>query len=297
MTLILKIDAEGSLVLIRNLEILDSNGKLMFQKKYGVSGIAEDVFDEFTVSLAKTISKVKLDGTIEYMNLKRTRLYYTNSDNVVFIFEADKNDDPNEMKVKMKNIMHQFMTEYGEAIQSWNGNPSVFTGFDEKADELTTTLLKLSLVGFSGVGKTTILKLIREEELPKEHIPTIGVGIKGVKGSMIGNTQLVCWDLAGQERFKMTWDKFIKASSLIVVVTDSTLENVVKSRFFVRLIKEEEPEASVVALANKQDLPGSLPPEKVEEILGVKTYGFVAIDPMNRSKFFEIVRNTVMGMV
>ncbi|MEM2046984.1 MAG: ADP-ribosylation factor-like protein [Candidatus Jordarchaeales archaeon] len=282
--------------MIRNIEILDSNGRLMFMKKYGVSGISDEVFDDFIVNLAKTISRANLDGAVEYMNLKRTRLYYSNVDKMVFIFEADKNDDLNEMKTKMRNIIHQFTADYSGLIQNWNGASSAFESFNEKVDELTTTLLKLSLIGFSGVGKTTILKLVREEELPREHIPTIGVGIKGVKGAMIGNTQLVCWDLAGQERFKMTWDKFIKASSLIVIVTDSTLENAVKSRFFVRLIKEEEPEANVVALANKQDLPNALPPEKVEEILGVKTYGFVAIDPMNRSKFFEIIRSTVMGI-
>ncbi|MEM1658876.1 MAG: ADP-ribosylation factor-like protein [Candidatus Jordarchaeales archaeon] len=283
--------------MIRNIEIFDANGRLMFKKKYGTSNIADDIFDDFMAHFAKMISKVNLDGGVEFMNLKRTRLYYSNFDKTVFIFEADKNDDINEMKTKMKNIMQNFIADYGDAIQNWDGDPSVFSSFNEKVDELTTTLLKLSLIGFSGVGKTTILKLIREEELPKEHIPTIGVGIKGVKGAMIGNTQLVCWDLAGQERFKMTWDKFIKASSLIVIVTDSTLENVVKSRFFVRLVKEEEPEANMVALANKQDLPNALPPEKVEEILGVKTYGFVAIDPMNKSKFFEIVRNVVMGVV
>jgi len=282
---------------IRNIEILDSNGRLIFMKKYGASGIPDDVFNDFMLNLAKTLSRANLDGTVEYMNLKRTRLYYSNTDKSVFIFEADKNDDLNEMKAKMKTIIHQFTADYSNTMENWNGDPSVFESFNEKVDELTTTLLKLSLIGFSGVGKTTILKLIREEELPREHIPTIGVGIKGVKGAMIGNTQLVCWDLAGQERFKMTWDKFIKASSLIVIVTDSTLENAVKSRFFVRLIKEEEPEANIVALANKQDLPNALPPEKIEEILGVKTYGFVAIDPMNRSKFFEIVRSIVMGMV
>ncbi|MHA1631724.1 MAG: ADP-ribosylation factor-like protein [Candidatus Freyarchaeota archaeon] len=282
--------------MIRNVEILDSNGRLMFQKIYGASGIPEEVFDDFIANLAKVVSKIHLDGYVEYMNLRRTRLYYSNVNTTVFIFEADKNDDTNEMKLKMRNLSSQFVNDYADTIEKWDGDPSVFTGFNDKVDELTTTLLKLSLVGFSGVGKTTILKLIREEELPREHIPTIGVGIKGVKGAMIGNTQLVCWDLAGQERFKMTWDKFIKASSLIIIVTDSTLENAVRSRFFVRLVREEEPEANIVALANKQDLPGSLPPEKVEEILGVKTYGFVAIDPMNRSKFFEIIREAVMGL-
>ncbi|MBS7249418.1 MAG: GTP-binding protein [Candidatus Freyarchaeota archaeon] len=280
--------------MIREVSILDSNGKILFSKRYGQSSVSAEAFNEFVSALALLVPKLQLNGDIEFMNLKRTRLYYSNSDSIVFTLEADKRDAVPEIKEKLQTLKNTFLKNFQNDLNEWKEENSA--KLEPLVDEITMTYLKISLIGYSGVGKTTILKLLREEELPKEHIPTIGVGIKGVKGARIGNTSLICWDLAGQERFELTWDKFIRDSSLIIIVTDSTLENVVKSRYFVRLIKDVEPEANVFCISNKQDLPNALSPEKVEQIMEIETHGLVAIDPMNRVKLYELIRKYVMGM-
>ncbi|MEM3585751.1 MAG: ADP-ribosylation factor-like protein [Candidatus Jordarchaeaceae archaeon] len=282
--------------MIREVSILTSSGEPIFRKRYGQTGVSSELLNIFVSALAILVPKLGLDGDIEFMNLKSTRIYYSNSDGIVFTLEADKRDTIPEMKEKLRALRDSFLKSFQREIAEWNGETSIFQRFEPIADEITLTYLKIALIGYSGVGKTTILKLLREEELPREHIPTIGVGIKGVKGAKIGNTSLICWDLAGQERFELTWDKFIRDSSLIIIVTDSTLENVVKSRYFVRLVKEVEPEANILSIANKQDLPNALPPEKVSQILELETHGLVAIDPMNRVKLYELIRKAVMGM-
>ncbi|MFB0560196.1 MAG: ADP-ribosylation factor-like protein [Candidatus Lokiarchaeia archaeon] len=282
--------------MIREVSILNSNGEPMFSKRYGQSSVAAEVLSEFVSSLALLVPKLQLNGSIEFMNLKSTRIYYSNSDGIVFTLEADKRDVISEMKEKLNSLKISFLNTFRNEISEWDGEISIFGKFEPLVDEITLTYLKIALIGYSGVGKTTILKLLREEELPKDHIPTIGVGIKGVKGAKIGNTSLICWDLAGQERFELTWDKFIRDASLIIIVTDSTLENVVKSRYFIRLIRDVEPEANIFSLANKQDLPNALIPEKVGQIMETETYGLVAIDPMNRMKLYELIRKSVMGM-
>nr|MDO8079787.1 ADP-ribosylation factor-like protein [Candidatus Freyarchaeota archaeon] len=282
--------------MIREVSILNSNGEPMFRKRYGQTNVASEILSIFVSALAILVPKLGLNGNIEFMNLKNTRIYYSNSDGIVFTLEADKRDTIPEMKEKLQSLRESFLKGFQKEISEWKGETSSFQRFEPLVDDITLTYLKIALIGYSGVGKTTILRLLREEELPKDHIPTIGVGIKGVKGAKIGNTSLICWDLAGQERFELTWDKFIRDSSLIIIVTDSTLENVVKSRYFVRLIREAEPEANIFSIANKQDLPNALPPEKVSQILEAETYGLVAIDPMNRMKLYELIRKAVMGM-
>ncbi len=282
--------------MIREVSILNSDGKTIFHKRYGQTNVSDDVLSEFVTSLAHLVPKLQLNGSIEFMNLKNTRIYYCNSDGIVFTIEADKRDVISEMKEKLQSLKNNFLETFQNELSEWNGEISTFQQFEPVVDEITLTYLKIALIGYSGVGKTTILKLLREEELPMDHIPTIGVGIKGVKGAKIGNTSLICWDLAGQERFELTWDKFIRDASLIIIVTDSTLENVVKSRYFVRLIRDVEPEANIFSLANKQDLPSALIPEKVGQIMETDTHGLVAIDPMNRMKLYELIRKYVMGM-
>ncbi|MHA1253054.1 MAG: ADP-ribosylation factor-like protein [Candidatus Helarchaeota archaeon] len=137
---------------------------------------------------------------------------------------------------------------------------------------------------FSGVGKTTITKLIQGLELPKRHIPTItgyitecrlGLGKKGEKAK--SSIPFYLWDTAGQVRFASVWAKFIKGSDIVILITDSTRQNILESRFFINLIEKETPDAAVSIIANKQDLPGAMSAEEVQKMLGYPTYEMVAI--------------------
>ena len=174
--------------MIREVSILDSNGKTLFSKRYGQSSVSPEAFNDFVSALALLVPKLQLNGDIEFMNLKRTRLYYSNSDSIVFTLEADKRDAIPEIKEKLQTLKNTFLKNFQNDLNEWKEENSA--KLEPLVDEITMTYLKISLIGYSGVGKTTILKLLREEELPREHIPTIGVGIKGVKGARIGNTSL-----------------------------------------------------------------------------------------------------------
>jgi GTPase SAR1 family protein len=88
-----------------------------------------------------------------------------------------------------------------EEILNERYDKKTFEVFDPIVDSIHKNLRpKISLVGFSGVGKTTITKLIRAEEIPVQHIPTITGDIATVK---IGKLHFHLWDFAGQEQFKL----------------------------------------------------------------------------------------------
>ena len=76
--------------------------------------------------------------------------------------------------------------------------------------------------------------------------------------------------------------KIIRSGSMIVVVTDSTQENLDwTKRVAYPVLKAELPYARAIAIANKQDLPGALSPEEVGAQLGIPAYGMQA----NRADF------------
>jgi small GTP-binding protein len=174
-----------------------------------------------------------------------------------------------------------------EAILDEKLDDQTFKIFDPTVDSIHKNLRpKISLVGFSGVGKTTITRLIMADEIPMEHVPTITGDIATIK---IGKLHFHLWDFAGQEQFSFLWNSFIKGSDAVLLITDSTLENCEKSKYFSELIKKESPYAHVAVIGNKQDLPDAMPIPDIERILSMKAYSMVANDPNNRDKMITII--------
>ena len=84
---------------------------------------------------------------------------------------------------------------------------------------------------------------------------------------------IVCLELVDDDNptTKFDLDDFIP--ELIILVTDSTQKNVEKTSTLVQTLKQQFPYAYKIAIANYQNLPERLKPERVEELLGLTTYG------------------------
>ncbi len=206
--------------------------------------------------------------------------------NYTFMFISGLSDDIDRLQAELIRFKNEFLSIFSDVI---NGEleTSMLEIINPVIDSIHRNLKpKISLVGFSGVGKTTITKLIKAEEIPLEHIPTITGDVATIK---IGKLSFYLWDFAGQEQFSFLWNKFIKGSDAVLLITNSTLENIEKCKFFLELIKEEAPYAHSAVIGNKQDLLGAVSVERIEKILGVKTYSMIAIEPGNRKKMIQII--------
>jgi small GTP-binding protein len=278
----------GVKAVIRSVYILEKTGNIVFTKEYAASESKQSLI-EFLVNLTSFLGTVDLEGKTEFMNIAVSRLFYSIRDEFTFIFIADKADDAAQIEEKMDQLIEIFMRNFKELARAHQK----LDGFDEKVDEIAVTMVKVAILGFAGVGKTTTLHLLRGETLPLVHDPTIGVSIKKLPEE-VENANIVLWDLAGQSRFSILWAKMIANAQVVVIVTDSTLENVLRSKKLVSLVKEEVPDAKIIGIANKQDLPTALTPERVGQILGVATYELVAIDISYRDRLIQIIRRAIL---
>ena len=274
--------------MIRGVYVLGEQENMIYSKDYTKSETRADLV-EFLVNLTHFLKTMELESKTEFMNVAGSRIFYSQREPFTFIFHADKADDATQMEEKMGQLVDSFMREYSNLALA---NQSL-TGFDERVDEIAVTMVKVAILGFAGVGKTTTLHLLRGETLPLVHDPTIGVSIKKLPEE-ISNANIVLWDLAGQSRFSILWAKMIANAQVVVIVTDSTLENVLRSKKLVSLVKDEVPDAKVIGIANKQDLPTALTPERVGQILGVATYELVAIDISYRDRLIQIIRRAIL---
>ena len=274
--------------MIRSVYVLGEQGNMLYSKDYAKSESKADLV-EFLINLTQFLRTVDLENKTEFMNVAISRIFFAQREPFTFMFVADKADDSTQIEEKMEQLVDSFMRDYANLAAA--NQP--LDGFDDKVDEIAVTMVKVAILGFAGVGKTTTLHLLRGETLPLVHDPTIGVSIKKLPEE-VENANIVLWDLAGQSRFSILWAKMIANAQVVIIVTDSTLENVLRSKKLVTLVKEEVPDAKVIGIANKQDLPTALTPERVGQILGIPTYELVAIDISYRDRLIQIIRRAIL---
>jgi small GTP-binding protein len=160
-----------------------------------------------------------------------------------------------------------------------------------------TRYVKVALMGSGYAGKSTLIKLLTEntEKLNTNYQPTIGCDVGTI--SLDDSTRVTLLEMGGQSHFEFMWADFLKGSKMVVVVTESNPKAVLKTRMLLQKYKDKIDGVPVIAIANKQDIPGSMKPRSVEDLLGVPTYGMVAIDPKQRLDGYKLIVNGLKDMV
>eukprot|EP01057_Protomagalhaensia_wolfi_P005094 Protomagalhaensia_wolfi_Nauph_80__5093@NODE_541_length_2336_cov_32_937310_g402_i0_p2_GENE_NODE_541_length_2336_cov_32_937310_g402_i0NODE_541_length_2336_cov_32_937310_g402_i0_p2_ORF_typecomplete_len211_score30_24Ras/PF00071_22/2_5e55Roc/PF08477_13/1_2e24Arf/PF00025_21/2_6e22Gtr1_RagA/PF04670_12/2_2e09GTP_EFTU/PF00009_27/1_5e08SRPRB/PF09439_10/3_4e06AAA/PF00004_29/0_00039MMR_HSR1/PF01926_23/0_00047FeoB_N/PF02421_18/0_0024AIG1/PF04548_16/0_01RsgA_GTPase/PF03193_16/1_4RsgA_GTPase/PF03193_16/33DUF81 len=118
-------------------------------------------------------------------------------------------------------------------------------------------LLKILLIGNSGVGKSAVLLRSVGEGFDENQLATIGVDFRvkfmNVKGKSL---KLAIWDTAGQERFRTLTSTYYKGAHGIVLVYDvSDPESFKALNHWLGEIRKHStnPNAILVLIANKID--------------------------------------------
>jgi len=275
--------------LIRQIYIYADTGTPIFSRKYAeVKEIDINELLKFIVPVAQNLN----EGSIEHTDITRYRISYMRLGRFTNVFVSDRTSEAARVEEALVN--------FSRHLETLNLNLPLSieeVKILEKISEETVGLIpvKICLVGFGGVGKTTILKLLRYEEIPLRYEPTI-FGERAMLVIPVGPYKAVLFTVGGQERFMPIWDILIRGSDVIFVVTDSTPENVERTKTHVLpIVRETAKYARIVAIANKQDLAMALPTYRVEQILGLKTFGCVAIDPAYRDPLLNLIKEILLS--
>jgi small GTP-binding protein len=198
------------------------------------------------------------------------------------ILYADEYDWEEELMNRLMDVIGEFgnVVNYG----------ADYDKFIAALPSITTIHLKVCIIGYGGVGKTTLVTLLNGGVPPLEYNPTVAIDIENLKEVQFGGYKVALWDFAGQDRFFKLWELYLHGAQGVVVVTDSTLENVLNTKQgIVDWILAKNHKISIIGIANKQDISGALSPSLVQRVLGIDTVGLTAVDPRERIHAINVI--------
>eukprot|EP01135_Chromosphaera_perkinsii_P003079 Nk52_evm26s234 gene=Nk52_evmTU26s234 len=126
--------------------------------------------------------------------------------------------------------------------------------------------MRILMLGLDNAGKTTILKKINGEDIDTIS-PTLGFNIKTLEYK---SYKLNIWDVGGQKSLRSYWKNYFESTDGIIWVVDSADRRRLQDckNELNKLLQEERLfGATLLVLANKNDLPGALKAEEIREAL------------------------------
>ncbi|XP_070208410.1 ras-related protein ORAB-1-like [Littorina saxatilis] len=118
-------------------------------------------------------------------------------------------------------------------------------------------IYKVTVIGDSQVGKTSIIRKFVDHNAPDHYPPTIGVDF-GIKDIMVDNEKcrVQIWDTAGQERFRAVTSCYFRGAHGVVLVYDVTQARTFDNIQFhlaqaVKFTRDDQP---MIMVGNKCDL-------------------------------------------
>lgn len=127
-----------------------------------------------------------------------------------------------------------------------------------KARQEYDFLIRLLLIGDSGVGKSCLLLRFSEDSFTSSFITTIGIDFK-IKKITLDNkysVKLQIWDTAGQERFRTITSSYYRGAMGILLVYDITDEGSFNNiRNWMRNIEQHASDTvNKILVGNKSDM-------------------------------------------
>ncbi len=203
--------------------------------------------------------------------------------------ELFSNDETKEKtkEIKGKEILSGSKSEEIKIIKRGNQNISLNISYEY--------LFKVSLIGDSGTGKTSIITRFIDNIFKEDTSTTIGVDFKIVSFDL-GNeiyAKMQIWDTCGSERFKSLTANFLKTCTAFILVFDLSRLNTFKNiDNWIKVIKENTNPKFFILIGNKCDLENERVVDKNEilDYCEINNFAYIETSVKNNTNIEKIFK-------
>lgn len=128
--------------------------------------------------------------------------------------------------------------------------------------------MRILILGLDNAGKTTIVKKLSGQPIDKIE-PTLGFNIQTLEHS---EYKLNLWDIGGQSSIRAYWRNYFERTDGLVWVVDSCDRarlHLCRQELEKLLQQERLAGASLLVLANKQDMDDTMSSDTIRDVLGL----------------------------
>ena len=232
-------------------------------------------------------------GLANSLNFKHFNIIFTNDDelDVMFVLICDINDIEEEVRERAELLKSEFIKRYRKDLLNWDGEVSKFQDMDGFVEDNIFIPPKILLVGDNRVGKTTIMNLFPGEliiELDDDlnEIIQKPINISGLEIKQFILREIHIDDLIENSK---QYRELLNSVEIICLLTNSAGSNLSRTKKQYEILKKKVKRADFYIIANFQDLKEqAFSPDKIEEVFGIKTFGFSAKDINAKEEIFKI---------
>jgi len=280
--------------MISKILVITSSGLLCYSKMFiGQDKVDDDLISGFLTAISN-IGKEIGGGEIKSLYFRNLNYIYSFDDEKICMFTiiADIEDLEEDVREKLELLKLEFMKRFYDDLVNWNCETNKFKAFDEFAEKHIFIPPKVLLIGEEGVGKSTIMNLFPGEtilELDDDlneiiqkliHLPILE------RINQISLREIDMKELIDNSKI---YRSLLDTADIICIVTNSGASNIGRTKRMYSILQEKVKKADFYAIANFQDLEStSFEPEKVEDLLGMKTFGLSAIKKDAIDKIYDI---------
>jgi small GTP-binding protein len=131
--------------------------------------------------------------------------------------------------------------------------------------------VRILILGLESAGKTTILYQIKMGETVK----TVPISEFNVESITYKGLTFTVWDIGTQDKNRILGKQYYHNADCVIFVIDSNDKERIEdaAEEFRKMLTEEELKNVIcLVMANKQDLPGAIPPVEIKKILSLEQF-------------------------